>query len=269
MNDLSMAKSTDTSPAYQVPALEKGLDILECLAEQGISLTQAQIARALGRGPNELFRMLVCLERRGYVQRDPGTGSYSLTLRLFELSHMHSPFQGLLRAAAGPMHALTETVRESCHLGVLHAGALLVLHQADSPQKLRLSVEVGATFALLHTVSGRLLLAHLPPAARAELLRAEAGHDPLIGAQPAELDRRLDVIRARGYEEAEGETMEGVSDLAVLVGAPDGHVHAALTMAWLKRKDGPRRSDLLPALQQCAAAIGRSAGLIGSSGEKL
>src|SRR5918997_5510938 len=131
-----MARPPAAPPTYQVPALEKGLDILEYLAAQGVPLTQAQLARGLGRGPNELFRMLVVLERRGYVQRDLTSGAYTLTLRLFELSHTHSPFHGLLRVAAASMRELTETVRESCHLGVLHAGALLVLHQEESPQKL-------------------------------------------------------------------------------------------------------------------------------------
>ncbi len=160
------------------------------------------------------------------------------------------------------MRELTEIVRESSHLGVLHARALLVLHQEESPQKLRLSVEVGGRFPLLHTVSGRLLLAHLPAEACAELLRQDADYATLSQEEQGKLDGQLNVIRTRGYEEAHSETTEGVSDLAVLVGAPTGTVQAALTIAWLGRKNGPRKEDLLPALRQCAEAIGRSAGLI-------
>src|SRR5947199_8703328 len=111
-----MARSLDGPPDYQAPALEKGLDILESLAAAGVPRTQSQLARTLDRGPNELFRMLVILERRGYIQRDPASGAYTLTLRLFELSHAHSPFEALLRAAARPMLTLTDTVWESCHL---------------------------------------------------------------------------------------------------------------------------------------------------------
>ena len=142
-----MARRVESPPAYQVPALEKGLDILECLAGQGVPLTQSQLARALGRGPNEVFRMLVCLERRGYIQRDASSGAYSLTLRLFELSHTHSPYQGLLRAAARPMQRLTERVLESCHLSVIQRGKLLVLAQEESPRPLRLSVDVRVQVA--------------------------------------------------------------------------------------------------------------------------
>ncbi len=257
-----MARSSSDPPAYQVPALEKGLDILECLANQGVPLTQAQLARTLGRGPNELFRMLVCLERRGYIERDPASGAYSLTLRLFELSHTHSPFQSLLRAAVRPMRELTEAVLESCHLSVLHRGVLLVLDQEESPRKLRLSVAVGATFPVIHTVSGRILLAHLPQVEREELLRSNEDYAKLSPTEQKALLQRLDTIRARGFEEAYSETMEGVHDLAVLTGSPSGILKAALTIATLGRKQEPPRDDLLTALQHCAVEISRAAGLV-------
>ncbi len=257
-----MTRSPSSMPSYQVPALEKGLDILECLAAQGVPLTQAQLARALGRGANELFRMLVTLERRGYIQRDPTSGAYSLTLRLFTLGHTHSPFQGLLRAAGRPMRELTATVRESCHLSVIHRGELLVLAQEESPRKLRLSVEVGASFPLLHTVSGRLLLACQPPELQVETLGENAEYAALDSGAQASLAERLALIRERRYEEAYGETTEGVKDLAAIVGLPDSPVQAALTIASLSRKHRTRDDDLLPALRHCAEMIGRSAGLI-------
>ena len=129
VRDLDDISSTAT---YHVPALDKGLDILECLAAHQSPLTQAQLARALEKKASELFRMFICLERRGYIQRDPLSGAYSLTLRLFELGHTHSPYQGLLQAAARPMSSLAEEVGESCHLSVIHRGKLLVLAQEES-----------------------------------------------------------------------------------------------------------------------------------------
>jgi DNA-binding IclR family transcriptional regulator len=249
-------------PSYHVPALEKGLDILECLAAQGVPLTQAQIARALGRGTNELFRMLTTLERRGYIQRDQLTGAYGLTLRLFELSHTHSPQQGLLRAAAAPMRRLTEATRESCHLSVIEREHLVVLVQEESPARVRLSVEVGGAFPLLHTVSGRVLLAYLGDSERADLLAREGELARLPAAEQSALHERLRLIRARGYDTSLGETTDGVSDLAVLVGAATSQVQAALTIASLTRQRASFVDDMLPALLGCAADIGRAAGIV-------
>ncbi|MCB0127519.1 MAG: IclR family transcriptional regulator [Caldilineaceae bacterium] len=251
-----------TKPRYQVPALEKGLDILEYLAAGGIPLTQTQISRGLGRGPNELFRMLVSLERRGYIQRDPGSGAYSLTLRLFEMGHTHSPYRALLRAAARPMQALTETALESCHMSVLQRGKLLILAQEESPRRLRLSTEVGSTFPMIHTASGRLLLAHRPTEEQADLLEHDVDYRQLTKGEQAKLEKRLTAIREQGYDEAYGEVTEGVNVISVLVGAPTGSIHAALTIPALGRKQEPQHADLLVALRECAAEISRAAGLV-------
>ena len=60
-------KPTVAAVKYSAPALEKGLDILELLSRRSQSLTLSQIAAALGRSVNELFRMVQVLEARGYV----------------------------------------------------------------------------------------------------------------------------------------------------------------------------------------------------------
>jgi len=62
------------------PALEKGLDLLEALAGASRGLSQKQLAERVGRSVGEIFRMLVALERRGYVARDPVTGGPTSTL---------------------------------------------------------------------------------------------------------------------------------------------------------------------------------------------
>lgn len=253
-------------PNYHVPALEKGLDILECLAAQGVPLTQAQLARELGRGPSELFRMLTTLERRGYVLRDPGSGAYGLTLRLYEIGHAHSPYDGLLRAAERPMRALSEAVRQSCHLSVIHCGQLLVLAEEQSPTRIRLSVEVGSTIALLRAASGRLLLAHLDEARREETLALDRAGAALAPAEQAALLDHLAQIRARGYEAARGETVEGVSDLSVLVGTASSRIQAALAIAALARDHEALVAEALPPLRRCAAAIARGAGLVAVDG---
>ncbi|MER3438071.1 MAG: hypothetical protein C4346_11075 [Chloroflexota bacterium] len=250
-----------TSPAYYVPALEKGLDVLECLASQGVPMTQAQLARALGRGASELFRILTTLERRGYIVRDPESGAYGLTLRLFELAHAHSPYEGLMRAATRPMRELTTEIRESCHISVIHRGRCLVLAEEPSPSRVRVSVEVGSTIALHQAASGRLLLAALDAARRQELFDSEPDLAQLPASQRQALEMRLQRIRERGYEDARGDTVEGVSDLAVLIGELDAPLHAALTVTALPRDHAAFVQAVLPPLRHCADAIARAAGL--------
>lgn len=85
----------DDSDRYRAPALDKGLDILELLSGIDGGLTQAEIAKHLGRSPNEFYRMLDRLVRRGYVTRLEGD-RYSLTLKLFGLASCMRRFAGSL-----------------------------------------------------------------------------------------------------------------------------------------------------------------------------
>src|ERR1700743_2284019 len=80
---------------YSTPALEKGLDVIELLAHQPAGLTKSQIARELKRTISEIFRMLLCLERRGYISQVTEE-RYSLTLKLFKLVQEHPPTERLM-----------------------------------------------------------------------------------------------------------------------------------------------------------------------------
>ena len=254
--------SDERRQKYAVPALEKGLDIIERLADEAVPVTQSQLARALGRQPGELFRMLACLEGRDYVRRDPATGGYMLTLKLFELSRIHSPYEALLTAARPYMRQLADTVRESCHLSVLNRNHVLVLAQEESPKPFRLSVEVGSVHSALHTNSGRLLLASLPAAERTALLADEPEWARLAAKERRALDARLQEIAETGVAISIGERFTGGADIGVLVGGAGHSVAAALTIAVLV--DAGKDADvghLVEPLCEMAQAINRTIGL--------
>jgi DNA-binding IclR family transcriptional regulator len=256
------SNTTEGGPNYRVPALEKGLDLLECLAAQGVPMTQSQLARSLDRGPSEIFRTLMTLERRGYIQRDAESGAYSLTLRLYELSHTHSPYEKLLQAATRPMRDLVSEIRESCHLSVINSSNLLVLAQEESPALVRMSVAIGGVFPLLHTASGRLLLAYLEPEEREQILQNIEEYAAWTPAQKDTLASQLLKIVRQGYEYTYEETTFGVHDLSMLVGSRSSSTHAALTITGFSRSLSVFIDTMLPALRQCTESIGRRAGLL-------
>ena len=257
-----MSSELESEPYYHVPALDKGLDLLECLATRSLPLTQAQLARELDRRPTELFRMLTTLERRGYIKRDPDSGAYSLTLRLFELAHAHSPFDALIRSADRPMRNLAEETQQGCHLSVIERDRLLVIYQVESPARVRVSVEIGSTISLHRAASGRLLLAYLEEQECRELLERDVDYRELSESARSRIDSRLDRIRGRGFEEAYGESTRGLTDLAVLVGSPTGCLRTALAIAALPQSRGTFLQEMVEPMLRCAVAIGESAGLI-------
>jgi DNA-binding IclR family transcriptional regulator len=248
-------------PSYFVPALEKGLDILEALAEASAPQTLAELARTLKRTSSELFRMIDALEKRSYIARDPATGAYRLTLKLYELAHTHSPVDQLLRTAELPMRNLAASIHESCHLSVMSNAHLLVVAQAESPEPVRLSVEVGSKVLPLNTVSGTLLIAFMAPDAQKRFLEGDITYAALSARRQKSLRHQLSKIYHQGWHLAPSTRRTGL-DLSCIVGNPQLGVSAALGIPFLAgfATEGKERRTL-PAIKACARKITGALGL--------
>ncbi|MBD5780412.1 helix-turn-helix domain-containing protein [Pelagicoccus sp. NFK12] len=250
------------APQYKVPALEKGLDILEALAADPIPLSLAELASRLNRSSSELFRMLNCLEHRNYIERDSVSGKYLLSLKLYALSHTHSVIDRLTRSAIGPMQELTDSLRESCHLSLLDRGRLLVVSQVESPSPIRLSIEVGARFDPLLTASGRLLLAHSTEPKQAEHLQQSDTWNQLSPAKQKRVRSELQALSKNSSVEAESDTIEGVIDLSTIIGNSPSGLLAALTVTRFRSKKAPsNKASAAKSLLETASKITDSLGL--------
>ncbi|MGH6945615.1 MAG: IclR family transcriptional regulator [Geminicoccaceae bacterium] len=238
---------------YSAPALEKGLDILELLAAEAQGLNQTQIAQHLDRSISEIFRMLVALERRGYVRRRDQDGSYALTMRLFELAHHHPPVDRLVSEALPEMRALAGHTGQSCHLAVYDGDRILIVAQAESPRSRLLLVKLGAGFPLADTASGRVLIAFQAEAERARRLeRALCGADAAWTAEA--LGARIAAVLARGFEEARSDAVQGVSDLSCPIWSHRGVASAALTVPFMEMVGNPVSLEQASAALRMAAA---------------
>jgi DNA-binding IclR family transcriptional regulator len=248
-------------PEYAVPALDRGLDLLEALSASATPQSLTDLARTLNNTPSGLFRLLTRLGTRGYVERDSSTNRYSLTLKLFELSHTHSPLESLVRAAAPPMRELAESVEESVHLSVLTRGRLLVLLDVGSPSKVRISIEAGSQFDPVATNSGRLLLAHLEPGELDSSLARDSEYGGFTDGQKADFHRVLTKIRQRGYALTRSDDRAGLQDISVLVGNPAIGQASALAVACLRPRNREQIIQLVNALGDCARRITLAQGL--------
>ena len=249
---------------YSAPALEKGLDVLELLAAEPHGLTQQDIARRLGRSPAELFRMLDVLVRRGFLARQ-ADATYLLTLRLFELAHLHPPVDRLLDCAMPHMQNLARGTSQSNHLCVYHDARLVVLARAESPEPMSYSVRQGSHFAFHDDrVSARVITAFQDGARHEQLFRDLLGTKRPPGSRVLVLRKRLEEIRRRGYDEGPSDTIGGVSDICFPVFDHFGVV-ASLNIVYMQHRD-VRVS--VPAareqLRQTALAISRALGWLGT-----
>src|SRR5579885_2264238 len=95
-------------PSYAAPALGKGLDILELLAERDQPTSMKTIAEELKRSKSEIFRMVLVLTERGYIARDRQTDRFVLTNKLFDLGLKTPRAKDLLSVAVPVMRRLAD-----------------------------------------------------------------------------------------------------------------------------------------------------------------
>lgn len=197
-----------TGPDYAVPALDKALDILEALADEGGGLSQGEIAALVGRTPSQVFRVLQRLERRGWIVRERPSGLYLLSTKMLELAHRHPPLRGLVAQALPVMRAVTDAVHQSCNLSILDAGRVRVIAQVESPAAFGFRVRVGAEFPI-GTPAGRVLTSGAPD----------------------------------GYLRADDSLQPGITDLVAPVLDRDGVTVAAITVPYIATSFSERGID--------------------------
>lgn len=197
----------EQQPDYAAPAVDKALDILETLAAAADGLSQLDIAKAVDRSPGQIFRVLLRLEKRGYLHRDPQSGLYQLSMRLFDLAHRHEPTRSLIAAAMPAMRRVADATRQSCNLGVIDEGRVRIIAQVESPDDFGFHVRIGALFPLDGTASGTVLAAFSSVAHTdvPESVLADIRRDRLLvrpdSAQPGITDIVHPILRS-GLDEA-------------------------------------------------------------------
>ena len=228
-----VAEPEDRRSAYLAPALEKGLDVLELLAGVPEGLTQSQIAQRFNRSLQEVYRMVVSLERRGYITRWPQGDVFRLTMKLYDLALTFPPIARLTDAAPPIMRRLSLDVEQAILLSVIDGASIRSIVHIDSPAPIGFRVRLGAARPVARTASGRVLLAFQPSATQTWTFEAMA-QSGVAAAELKRVRRRVEAIAASGYEFVSGETFEGITDVSFPILGRSDEVLAALTMPFLR-----------------------------------
>lgn len=255
-----MTTEAKSKTQYSAPALSKGLDILELLAKQSEAFSLKQISDMLGRQKSELFRMLVVLEERGYIQLDNDSDKYSITMKLLELAHQQPDVKRVSAIAAPFMAKLSNAIRQSCHLVIERGESGIVIVKKDSPSDLGFSVRVGARVPIQNTCSGHVLLAFSDKESRTAMLDCVSKNKRMSKKALNEIVER---VQEQGYECIESQQVNGVQDIGFPIFNYTGKVVAALVVPFLSHLDNSHPVDheqVISLLDETADNISRALG---------
>jgi len=219
------------------------------------------VARSLNRTVSEIFRMLLCLEQRGYLSQSQNREKYQLTLRLFRLAQEHPPTKRLITEALPVMHRVSHALRQSCHIGVIDGGHVVIVAQVDSPESTGFYVRMGSKVELMHAATGHVILAYQTEDARSRALEEWARETN--GKRPADLDAHLAKIHRRGYERRASFQVTGVVNVSFPILGAHGNAVAGLTVPFVRRlQDNITLPEVVRVLRDASQEISEALGAL-------
>ena len=125
----------------------------------------------------------------------------------------------------------------------------------------------GTVMSMLHTATGHVFAAWLPPEVARHYIEREAGDSAVVTSisplrpSPKELAAMLEKIREQGVAQALGNPLPGIDALSVPVFDHSGQIVLALTSLGPSTLfDASINSPILAQLRQCANSISHQLG---------
>jgi PcaR/PcaU/PobR family beta-ketoadipate pathway transcriptional regulator len=235
MNEIPAAVSPvpQLDERYLVPALVRGLALLECFGADREELTLVELARGVGMTRSAAYRLVYTLAELGFLVRDPERKSYRLGPRVLSLGFAYLASQELGEIARPHLEALRDRTDCSAHLAVLDGTEIVYVARYADKKALTSRISIGTRFPAHATSMGRAILSHMP----AEEVRRRFNGRTLArftAATPTNVKALLAVLegdRARGYIVSRSSFEPGIASVAAPVFDADGNVVAAINIS--------------------------------------
>jgi DNA-binding IclR family transcriptional regulator len=231
-NDAGNGTPVDPRERYIVPALANGLDVLGLFSRERPFLTAPEICSALGLPRASVFRLLVTLERAGYVLRGADERTFRLGPGLLNRGFTYLASLDLPEIGQAALQTLRDRTRLSAHLAVRDGREVVYVARVAALTTVASSVQIGTRFPAHATIMGRMLLLDLSD----DELRALYPERKLPAVTPqtpstlAELKEIMAQDRQRGYGVSQSFFEQGVSAVGAPVRDGAGRVVAAINV---------------------------------------
>jgi IclR family transcriptional regulator, KDG regulon repressor len=234
---------------YIIKSVVHALDVLEQFHGSNNELGVSELSRRLKLHKNNVFRLLVTLASRNYIEQDSQTDNYRLGLKNLQLGQTVINQLGLHRQARQVLEELREKCNETCYVAVLKGSHIINTEVAEAEQAVRIVPRVGIMLPAHCTAAGKVLLAAISDDEQLKRLAlADLGqHGPQTARRQALL-RQLVKVEEQGFALEDEELDDGVRGVAVPVRDYTGCVIGAISIAGpaMRFSEARMRDELVP-----------------------
>jgi len=249
-------KTNPESGQYFSKTISRALDVLECFTDDDTVLSLNEIARLVRLPGPSLFRILLTLESRGYVVRNPD-GSYRLARKLL-LGKLAERSDQLIEMIHPELQRLSSRFNETASLAYLFDDRIQVLDTVETFHEIRMANRPGRVLPPHCSALGKAITAfqQRPLAERILEVYGLNQRTPKTLTNRTNLQAEFDRIRTQGYALDNEESIEGGVCVSAPVRLRKGRVIAAISVSTPIVRMNPKR------LQEITRAVKESAALI-------
>lgn len=264
--EVAVSKNHDV---YFVPGLQRGLHVLEVIAEARQPLGATEIARQIGVTRSSAFRLIYTLRHMGFLEIARDGRSFTLGARVLNIGFAYLASMDIIDVARADLELLRDRTNVSAHLSIRDGGEMLYLICIQTRSGFLSMINVGARFPAYATPMGWLLLSDLSTRELAALYGGVAMHE-LTSQTPtdiATLAQRVSQAVIDGYVLSRAIIEPGGSSIAAPVHDKSGKVVAAIDIAGpdsafdIARLDREYLTEVLSTARRISARLGYQLGV--------
>jgi DNA-binding IclR family transcriptional regulator len=241
---------------YVVQSVSHAIDVLEAFKGDEDELGVTELSSRLGLPKNNIFRLLVTLELRGYIEQNRSTGNYRLGIKTFELGQIFRRRMGLLKQAHPVLEELEAKCNESTYLAIIQDGMVVYVDMVETTHSVRIVPKLGQRVPAYCTAVGKMQLAY-ESQDEVERILDKIGLKPLTPntiTDKQQLLEHLKQVAKQGYAIDNEELEEEVKCVAAPVRDYTGQVIASICISGpIQRMSDKRIQDELLDLVKTAA----------------
>ncbi|MGH7498299.1 MAG: IclR family transcriptional regulator [Gemmatimonadales bacterium] len=228
-------------------SVARALAVLDHLASaDATGLGVTELSRRLGVHRSTSSRVLMTLQRAGFVERDPVTEKYCAGERVLELASRVPPRLQLRHVAEPYLRRLEGKAGETVTLAAFQGFEAVTLAFVRSRHLLSATPENGRPAPAHCTALGKSLLAFQPESVIARVLERElVAYTPRTITDIRRLRIEIDRIRKRGYALSIEERELALTGVAAPVRDSRGEVVASVGISGPLQRLTPKRLEQL------------------------
>ncbi len=225
-----------------VQTIQRAAAILRCFSKENPELGLTHISQKTNIHKSTVSRLLLALQREGFVLQNPENGKWRLGLSLLSLAGVVLERMDLRKLSQVHLLALVAQTQETVNIEILDEDECVNIERIPSPKPIQYAGRIGRRTPLHCTASGEVFLAYLPPQQRDVLLpKTLQAYTKQTIVDRQVLESKLEQVRTQGYAVAHEEFEEGLTAIAAPIRDHIGRVVATVSVAGPSYRIGPNR----------------------------